>query len=137
MGFLTGVEIRRRIEAGQIEIHSLDGDQPFSVDSQVTEDSIDLRLAPVALSLRDDVSSLDYLGEGLDKYFDTLEIGANGFELEPLKPILAQTLEAVCFPDNLVGLVSPGAPSRASGSPPPALLRSSRPAYIGHFHFKS
>ena len=105
MGFLTGVEIRRRIEAGQIEIQSLDGEQPFSINSQVTEDSIDLRLAPVALALQDGVSSLDYLGESLDKYFDTLEIGANGFELEPLKPILAQTLEAVCFPDNLVGLV--------------------------------
>src|ERR1039457_2800631 len=100
MGFLTGVEIRRRIEAGQIEIQSLDGEQPFSINSQVTEDSIDLRLAPVALALQDGVSSLDYLGEGFNKFFNAWELGYNDLKLDPLKPILAQTLEAVCFPDN-------------------------------------
>lgn len=105
MGFLSGIEIRRRISAGEIEIHSLDGDQPFNVDSQVTEDSVDLRLAPVALRLRPGVAQLDYIHESLDESYEIFEIGAQGYELQPNEPVISQTLEAVCFPADLVGLV--------------------------------
>lgn len=105
MSFLTGVEIRRRIKAGDIEIHSLDSNEPFNLDAQVTEDCIDLRLAPTALSLRADIDHLDYLQHDLDGAYEQVEIPARGFELLPLQPLITQTLEAVCLPKDLIGLV--------------------------------
>ncbi|MEU4408650.1 hypothetical protein AB0F88_29370 [Streptosporangium sp. NPDC023963] len=105
MGFLTGVEIRRRIEAGDIEIRSLDSNEQFSMDSQVTEDCVDLRLAPAALRLRPQVKSLDYLNHDFNLAYEEMEIPAEGFDLQPLQPLITQTLEAICFPDDLIGLV--------------------------------
>lgn len=105
MAFLTGIELRRRIAAGSLEIHSLDPQQPFNPDSQVTEDSIDLRLAPIGLTLKAGIESLDYLSDNLDYAYDVVEIRANGMDLQPMQPFLTQTLEAICFPDELVGLV--------------------------------
>jgi deoxycytidine triphosphate deaminase len=105
VSFLTGVEIRRRIESGDIEIYSLDASQPFSSDSQVTEDSIDLRLAPIAIAAHPGTRSLDYLDPDLAKAYEALEIPAGGIEVQPLEPLLTQTLEMVCLPDSLTGLV--------------------------------
>ncbi|MFJ8493436.1 dCTP deaminase domain-containing protein [Streptomyces sp. NPDC094038] len=105
MAFLTGIELRRRIASGSLEIHSLDPQQPFNVDSQVTEDSIDLRLAPIGLLLKAGIESLDYLSDNLDYAYDVVEIKASGMDLQPMRPFLTQTLEAICFPDELVGLV--------------------------------
>lgn len=105
MAFLTGIELRRRIASGNLEIHSLDPQQPFNVDSQVTEDSIDLRLAPIGLVLKAGIESLDYLSDNLDYAYDVVEIKADGMDLQPMRPFLTQTLEAICFPDELVGLV--------------------------------
>jgi deoxycytidine triphosphate deaminase len=105
MAFLTGIELRRRIASGSLEIHSLDPQQPFNVDSQVTEDSIDLRLAPIGLVLKAGIESLDYLSDNLDYAYDVVEIKAGGMDLQPMRPFLTQTLEAICFPDELVGLV--------------------------------
>ncbi|MFD0250935.1 hypothetical protein ACFVGX_08485 [Streptomyces sp. NPDC127113] len=105
MAFLTGIELRRRIASGSLEIHSLDPQQPFNVDSQVTEDSIDLRLAPIGLVLKAGIESLDYLSDNLDYAYNIVEIKASGMDLQPMRPFLTQTLEAICFPDELVGLV--------------------------------
>ncbi|GII90965.1 dCTP deaminase [Sinosporangium siamense] len=105
MAFLTGVEIRRRIDLGDIEIRSLDSNEQFHMDSQVTEDSIDLRLAPAALRLRPGVERLDYLHDNLDLAYEEMQIPAEGYDLLPLQPLITHTLEAVCFPDDLIGLV--------------------------------
>ncbi|WP_124821918.1 dCTP deaminase [Micromonospora ureilytica] len=105
MSFLTGIEIRRQIESGEIEIHSLDAAQPFSVDNQVTEDSIDLRLAPIAMTVGAGVKILDYLDPGLSDAYETIEIPAEGIELRPLEPLLTQTLEMVCLSHSLIGMV--------------------------------
>jgi deoxycytidine triphosphate deaminase len=105
MGFLTGVEIRRRIESGLIEIRSLDASEPFNADAQVTEDCIDLRLAPTGLILKPEIESVDYLHHDLDQAYESIEIPADGYDLLPLEPLITQTLEAVCFPENLIGLV--------------------------------
>jgi deoxycytidine triphosphate deaminase len=105
MGFLTGIEIRRRIEAGSIEIRSLDANEPFSPDGQITEDCIDLRLAPTGLKLKEDIDYIDYLHHDLDQAYESVEIPAEGYTIAPLEPLITQTLEAVCFPDDLIGLV--------------------------------
>jgi deoxycytidine triphosphate deaminase len=105
MGFLTGIEIRRRIESGEIEIYSLDPQEPFNMDAQVSEDAIDLRLAPGALVLREQVERLDYLNDEIDRAYELIEIPPQGYDLQPLRPLLTQSLEAVCFPEHLVGLV--------------------------------
>ncbi|GAA1412538.1 hypothetical protein ACFQZ4_49400 [Catellatospora coxensis] len=105
MAFLTGIEIRRRIDGGSIEIKSLDATEPFSMDAQVTEDSIDLRLAPAGLALKRGIEFLDYIHHDLDQAYEKVEIPASGYDLLPMQPLITQTLEAVCFPDDLVGLV--------------------------------
>jgi deoxycytidine triphosphate deaminase len=105
LGFLTGIELRRRIEAGEIEIYSLDAQQPFNMDTQVTEDSIDLRIAPAGLILKPDIKQLDYFSEDINEGYLLTEIPADGYDLRPLQPLLTQSLEAVCLPAHLVGLV--------------------------------
>jgi deoxycytidine triphosphate deaminase len=105
VGFLTGVEIRRRIEGGSIEIRSLDATEPFSPDAQITEDCIDLRLAPTALRLKQNIDFIDYLHHDLDQAYESVEIPAEGYTVAPLEPLITQTLEAICFPDDLIGLV--------------------------------
>ncbi|MEV4655046.1 hypothetical protein [Micromonospora sp. NPDC049301] len=105
MGFLTGIEIRRRISIGDLKIHSLDPDEPFSVDNQVTEDAVDLRLAPAGLVLRQDVESIDYVNDDLDKLYDIIEIPATGYVLPPHEVLLTQSLEAICLPADILGLV--------------------------------
>lgn len=105
MGFLSGIEIRRRIERGELKIHSLDSEEPFSIDNQVTEDAVDLRLAPAGLVLRDDVTEIDYVNDNVDGLYDVVEIPAGGYLLEPNKILLTQSLEAVCLPDDVMGLI--------------------------------
>lgn len=105
MAFLTGIEIRRRIEAGELTFTSLDPREPFSLDSQVTEDSVDLRLSPAGLRLRSGVTHFDYLQPGAEESYELIEIEAGGYDLPPLSPLITQTLEAISFPPDLVGFV--------------------------------
>jgi deoxycytidine triphosphate deaminase len=93
------------VSAKEILIDSLDPRYQFSVDYQVTEDAIDLRLAPIALQFKKEVREVDYLKDDLPSLFEMIEIPTSGYRLLPRKPVFTQTLEAVTIPDTLVGYV--------------------------------
>ncbi|MEE3919391.1 hypothetical protein V2I01_16900 [Micromonospora sp. BRA006-A] len=75
------------------------------MDNQVTEDAVDLRLAPAGLVLRQDVESIDYVFDDLESLYDIIEIPAVGYVLPPNEVLLTQSLEAICLPADLLGLV--------------------------------
>jgi deoxycytidine triphosphate deaminase len=105
MSFLTGIELRKAISEKRILITSLDARYPFDLDLQVTEDAIDLRIAPLALHYKSDVRSIDYYNDDMSSLFDTIEIPRSGYKLRPGQVLFSQTIEAITIPDNLVGLV--------------------------------
>lgn len=105
MAFLTGIEIKKLISQKIIKINSLDPRYPFNADYQVTEDSIDLRIAPAALKFKESVSKIDYLKDDLAKLYELIEIPTEGYILKRGKVLFGQTVEAISIPDTLVGLV--------------------------------
>jgi deoxycytidine triphosphate deaminase len=105
MSFFTGIELRKAISEKTILIDSLDRKYPFELDVQVTEDAIDLRIAPIALHYKSNVRKIDYYNDDLPELFETIEIPRSGYELRPGKVLFTQTIEAITLPDNLVGFV--------------------------------
>lgn len=129
MSFLTGIEIRKEIEGGNILVESLDNSFPFDHKKQVTEDSIDLRLFPKGLKFVTGTKEIDFLHDDLKRHYENVTISPiKGFMLKPNEILFGQTLEAITFPDYYVGqmftratfaqlgiMVTCGAPKFAAG----------------------
>jgi len=106
MTFLTGIQIRRKLNDKSILIYSIDPRYPFDPDQQVTEDSIDLRLAPMGLKFRSGLRKIDYLNDDLDTMFETIDIPPDtGYTIKGGGILFTQTLEAMSLPDDMIGLV--------------------------------
>jgi deoxycytidine triphosphate deaminase len=106
MSFLTGIEIRKQIDANVIFVKSLDNAFPFLPKEQVTEDSIDLRLFPTALRIKYGTKQIDFLHDDLKEHYEEVTISpTDGYLIRPGEILFGQTLEVITFPDKYVGLV--------------------------------
>jgi len=108
MALLSGLELRRLIEEGKIQIRSRDDRQLFDMDAQVTEDAIDLRLANKGWIVREEVDCIDPLPDKFDKevVFQEVTIPATGYRLKQGQVLYTNTLDVVSLPENLAGRVS-------------------------------
>lgn len=106
MSFLTGIEIKKLISNNKILINSLDPRYAFDPNQQVTEDAIDLRLSPFALKYKKGVTTIDYINDDLPSLFESIALPIDkGYPIRPRQVIFTQTLEAITFPEDLVGFV--------------------------------
>ena len=106
MSFLTGIEIRKELSAGNISITSLINEFPFDPQKQVTEDSIDIRLFPKALQIKKTSKQIDILNDILDEHYEEVLISpTEGYLLKPNHILFGQTLEAISLPEYYVGHV--------------------------------
>jgi dCTP deaminase len=108
MAILSGLELRRLIEGGQIQLRSRDDRRPFDKDAQVTEDAIDLRLYDKGWVVRDNVDCIDPTPDKFDTeaVFEEVTIPSDGYVLEHGEVLYTNTLDVVSLPDNLAGRVS-------------------------------
>ncbi|KSW12155.1 deoxycytidine triphosphate deaminase [Pyrodictium occultum] len=81
--------------------------EPLSEDT-VRENGVDLRLGGEVCRFRGDAPTLDTRGEiDPSAYYDCRKVDPDhGFVVAPGEHVLATTLEEVCLPDDLVGLVN-------------------------------
>ncbi len=96
---LSKESIRHLIEIGSVEI------EPLDLELQLQENSIDIRLSErvyrYPLELEPQISMLDIK----NPYLSILEkdfISDDGFVLEPKKFIIAESLEYISVPENIV-----------------------------------
>jgi dCTP deaminase len=129
MSFLSGIKIKKEIRARIISFESLVGEYPFDLNKQVTEESVDLRLFPLALRIKSDVQQIDFLNDQLDELYEEITLSqTDGYVLKPNQMILGQTLEAISLPAHYVGfmfgrtiysqigiMITCGAPKMSSG----------------------
>jgi deoxycytidine triphosphate deaminase len=105
---LSGLELRRLIEEGQIDVRSRDERRPFDRDAQVVEDAIDLRLCDRGWVVRDSIERIDPDPERFDveTVFEEVTIPPDGYALKQGEVLYTNTLDVVTLPDNLAGRVS-------------------------------
>ena len=97
---LSDRDIAWYIEKGLLRI------EPLS-DDTIRENGVDLRLGDEFCRFRRDAPELD-TGKpySINNYYQCSSVGPEGFHIEPYEHVLATTLEEVCLPDDLVGLVN-------------------------------
>ena len=97
---LSDRDIAWYLEKGLLRIEPLNGDT-------IRENGVDLRLGRGFCRFRRGAPELDTRRlDGLDSYYSCTEAGEEGFRIEPYEHVLATTMERVCLPDDLVGLVN-------------------------------
>ena len=98
---LSDRDIAWYIEKGLLRIEPLSGDT-------IRENGVDLRLGDEFCRFRRDAPELDTRRPGsLDDYYACTRVDErHGFKINPGEHVLAATMERVCLPDDLVGLVN-------------------------------
>ena len=94
-------DILRLIGSGVLRV------EPFD-PGIVRENGLDLRLGTVFCRLRDTARIMD-TRRGYDPrdFYDCVRVGdGEGYVVEPRALVLAHTLEKICLPEDLVGLVN-------------------------------
>ena len=98
MGILGKSELLKLYKSADLLIETLDKEQPFDADRQVTEDGIDLRLSVSGLRYKPGLREVDTLFEGnLDNCFEEVSIPVTGYRLSPNDVLFGSTLEVVCL----------------------------------------
>ncbi len=79
---------------------------PLSPDT-IRENGIDLRLGDEYCRFNQDAPELD-TAEPFDRrtYYQCSKAGREGYTIKPYEHLLATTIETICLPDDLVGLVN-------------------------------
>jgi dCTP deaminase len=98
---LSDADIKQLIARGRLRV------EPFD-PSIVRENGLDLRLGNTFCKLRDTARVLD-TRKPLNprEFYDCVSVGdGEGYVVEPRALVLAHTVETVCLPDDLVGLVN-------------------------------
>src|SRR2546429_2075771 len=97
--------LRRLYDKGKIVIISPDA--PFNPEYQIEPDAINLRLHPLAMRIRGDVSNIDTLEANTPtNYFEPHSIQTEGLLLAPGELVFGKTLETVVLHSkNHLGLV--------------------------------
>ena len=99
---LSDRDIRWYIDKGLLRIEPL-------YDDTIRENGVDLRLGREFCRFRATSKPLDtrsLSGIDRDEYYECVEVGEEGFIVNPLEHVLATTMETVCLSDDLVGLVN-------------------------------
>lgn len=104
MALLSGIEIRTLCREGVVVIESRDPARPFSIDAQVTEDAIDLRIADTGIVLAQETKALDILDPPRDA-FEEVAISESGYVLKHGEVLYTNTLEIIKLPPYLAGRV--------------------------------
>lgn len=97
MGVLTGEELLRLYAEGTLKIVSTVEEIDFNPTDQIQPNSIDLRLAPLALRYRNKDQEIDILADQntIDGYFEAFKIPIDGYVLQPSETIFSFFLEAL------------------------------------------
>ena len=98
---LSDRDIRRLLDLGVLVV------EPFDPEI-VRENGLDLRLGRVFCRLRDTARIMD-TRRPYDprEFYECVEVGdGEGYVIEPRSLVLAHTVERVCLPGDLVGLVN-------------------------------
>ena len=98
---LSDRDIFRLLEAGLLRV------EPFD-PSIVRENGLDLRLGRVFCRLRETARVFDTRGSyEPSEFYECFEVGdGEGFVIGPRELVLAHTMETVCLPSDVVGLVN-------------------------------
>ena len=97
---LSDRDIAWYLEKGLLRIEPL-------ADDTIRENGVDLRLGGEVCRFRRDAPPLDTSQPlDYDKYYECEKVGEEGFTINPYEHLLATTMETICLPDDLVGLVN-------------------------------
>ncbi len=98
MGILSKPEITTLWRKQELVIQSIDSEQPFNADAQITEDGLDLRLGITGLRFKKGIGKLDSLFESdIHDCFERVDIPLDGYSLEPGQVLFTSTLEVICL----------------------------------------
>jgi deoxycytidine triphosphate deaminase len=95
------------LERKELIIESTDDRIPFDPETQITSDTIDLRLCPKGLVYKHDLEFADTLVQNPEEIFEPISIPLAGYILEPSHVIFSSALEIVCIANGAyVGRIS-------------------------------
>lgn len=96
---LSDRDIKWYIEKGLLRIDPL-------YEDTIRENGVDLRLGNEFCRFRGGVLVDTMKPSKPEEFLDCRHVGGEGFTIQPLEHVLSTTIETVCLPDDLVGLVN-------------------------------
>jgi deoxycytidine triphosphate deaminase len=107
MAILYRDKIIDLMEHKELIIESTDERIPFNPDTQITSDTIELRLCSKGLIYKDDLEIADTLAQDPDEMFKPISIPLSGYILQPGSILFTSSLEIVCIANSVyVGRIS-------------------------------
>jgi dCTP deaminase len=107
MAILYRDRILELLKNNELIIESTDDQIQFDPDTQITSDTIELRLSPKGMVYKSNIEIADTLTRNPEELFDAINIPIKGYILKPGHVLFGSALEIICFANSgYIGRIS-------------------------------